>query len=260
MVRRALHGALLTLAALLMSARALAFGTVQLKNASPDEVDKQWKLEMDINYGGQPHMPHIPFDMVFTLTNYFEYSQTDADREPVVRRKPMVNQTAKRESVDIDFADARGKSWPRTKFQIALKRDRDFEAGEYTMVIRRASDGAQMGNSMHITLNGKNDFIDRRAIVFAGPRDAGAKKPAASAEAGAGSSDNPPESTEPKTSTSAEPTDPESEPKAPPAVQKRPGGCGCELVGGPGASLACVSSVGVCFGAVLLRRRRRKLR
>jgi hypothetical protein len=262
-LRRTLLGALLTLATLLVATTALAFGSVQLKSASLDEVDGRWKLDMDINYGGQPHMGHIPFDFVFTMTTYFEYSITDADKEPQNRRKPMVNQQPKRESVDIDFADARGKIWPRTKFQIALKRDREFEAGEYTFVIRRASDGVQMGNTMHLVLNGKNPLVDRRAIVFASPtaKDGGARKPkpAEGDDAGASATEKSSEPSSAKSeSTSPSSETEDSEAKGPPALQKRPGGhgCGCRLAAEPAAGAGSIALLATGSIALLLRRRR----
>ncbi len=226
------------------SSTALAFGSIQFKRTTIEEEDGRWKFDLEINYGGKPHMGHIPFDFVFTQTNYFEFSQTDQDKEPKVRKKPLSNQTPQRESVDIDFADARGDLWPRTKFQLALRRDRGYSAGEYSLVIRRVSDGAQLGTTARLTLNGKNEFIDRRAIVFAGgdgkkskPKEPAGETESASAQTAASS---PP----PASAQANEASEEDMEAAAPPPVEKRPGshGCGCRLDGpsegpAPSASL-----------------------
>jgi MYXO-CTERM domain-containing protein len=253
LTRRALHGALVLLAILLFPASALAFGNVQVKSTSLEEVDGRWKLEMDINYGSTPPMGHIPFDLVFTLNTYYEYSITDTDKEPVIRPKPMVNQQPQREGVDIAFADARNKIWPRTKFQIGIKRDRGFEAGEYTLQIKRADDGAILGQPIRLKLMGKNKLVDRRAIVFTAPppktKDAGAP----SSEADAAASE-PRE--EPAEAKSEEPSPADDTAAAPPAVEPRPGshGCGCRTAASSNAGAAALLLAGL--GAAVLARRR----
>lgn len=245
------------LAVVLFAVPAFAFGTVTMKSTNLDESDERWKLEMDINYGSVPDMGHIPFDFVFTMTTYYEYSITDTDKEPVIRPKPMQNQQPTRESVDIDFADAKNKIWPRTKFQIAIKRDRGFEAGEYTLVIKRSSDGATMGQPMHLKFNGKNKLVDRRAMDFTKGADAGAAK---------GKGKDKDKATEEKKDESAAPasTEPteakgEEETKAPPPVEKRPGshGCGCRTAGShPTSWLA--AGLGLLGATALVARRRRR--
>jgi MYXO-CTERM domain-containing protein len=250
--RRALLGALVMLATVLLSSTALAFGNVQVKNTNPEEVDGRWKLEMDINYGSNPPMGHIPFDFVFTLQTYYELSITDTDKEPVVRPKPMQNQTPQRESVDIDFADAKNKIWPRTKFQIAIKRDRGFEAGEYTLQIKRTDDGAILGQPIHLRFNGKNKLVDRRAVVFAAPekkiKDAGAADPDGAA---------PEKKDEPAAPKNDEPTPGDDTPKGPPAEPPpKSHGCGCRLSDAPRAPAAAIALA--FFGLALLGLRSRR--
>lgn len=245
------------LAVVLFSLPAFAFGTVTMKSTSLDEVDGRWKLEMEINYGSTPEMGHIPFDFVFTNTTYYEYSITDADKEPQIRPKPMQNQQPTRESVDIDFADAKNKIWPRTKFQIAIKRDRGFEAGEYTLQIKRSSDGATMGQPIRLKFNGKNKLVDRRAMDFTkgeGAKDKGKDK----------AKDKATEEKKDEASpapASAEPTEAkgEEEAKAPPPVEKRPGshGCGCRTVGTQSSS-SWAAGLGLLGATALVSRRRRR--
>jgi len=215
---------------------------------------------MEINYGSTPEMGHIPFDFVFTNTTYYEYSITDADKEPQIRPKPMQNQQPTRESVDIDFADAKNKIWPRTKFQIAIKRDRGFEAGEYTLLIKRSSDGATMGQPIHLKFNGKNKLVDRRAMDFTkgeGAKDKGKDK--------AKDKDKATEEKKDEASpapASAEPTEAkgEEEAKAPPPVEKRPGshGCGCRTVGTQASSSWAAAGLGLLGATALVSRRRRR--
>jgi MYXO-CTERM domain-containing protein len=251
LLRRALLGALVTLATLLVSTAALAFGSVQIKSTNLEEIDGRWKLEMDINYGSTPTMGHIPFDFVFTLNTYYEYSITDTDKEPLIRPKPMQNQTPQRESVDIDFADAKNKIWPRTKFQIAIKRDRGFEAGEYTLQIKRADDGAILGQPIHLKFNGKNKLVDRRAVVFAAPekkqKDAGAADPDAAA---------PEKKDEPEPAKSEDTAPGDETPKGPPSEPPpKSHGCGCRMsdtTQAPAAALAVA-----LFGLALFAIRRR---
>ncbi len=242
----------------LFSVPAFAFGTVTLKSANLDEVDGRWKLEMEINYGSTPEMGHIPFDFVFTMNTYYEYSITDTDKEPVIRPKPMVNQPPTRESVDIDFADARNKIWPRTKFQIGIKRDRGFEAGEYTLVIKRASDGATMGQPMKLRFNGKNKLVDRRAIVFGGPSgkdaDAGAKK-----DDKGKAEETKKDEAEPKTEETPTEAKTEEPAAAPPPVEKRAGshGCGCRAAGSSSSPIAAAALATLAAIVLAARRRRR---
>jgi hypothetical protein len=267
-LRRVLLAVCISLLALFaLPSSAHAFGTIRIKSASVDEVDGQWKLVFDIDYGSKAHMPHIPFDLVITLRTYYEYSITDTDKEPQIRRKPMVNQQPSREGVDIDFADARGQIWPKTRFQINLRRDRGYSAGEYTLVFKRASDGAQLGATINLTLNGKNELIDRRAIVFTGAKpDAGA----ASKDAGSGDksaatgADNASEADKDKAASAPEGAKSEEEKPAaaepPPAEKKLPGGhgCGCRVAGAQTGAVASLLLFGLAFGALALRSRPRR--
>jgi hypothetical protein len=254
--------ALLALVAMTITTDALAFGSFRLKSTAIAEVDGRWKFDVDADYGSKPHIGHIPFDFVFVQTTYYEYSITDTDKEPVQRRKPMHNQDPQREQMDIGFADARGDTWQRTKFSFSLRRDRGFSAGEYTLTVKRTSDGATMGSPLHITLNGQNELIDRRAIVFTGekkkkdkPKDgaAGDKPEGEKAEPAAATTDEP---TEDGDKAADEPDD--SDLDKPPAVEKRPGGhgCGCRAAGPASGGAAGLASMILGVAMIALRRRR----
>jgi hypothetical protein len=216
-----------------LSSPALAFGTFNLKQTTVDEADGRWKFNVEVDYGSKPHLGHVPFDFVLVQKVYYEYSITDTDKAPVQRRKPMHNQEPQREQMDIAFADARGDLWQRTKFSFALRRDRGFSAGEYSLT-------------------------DRRAIVFAGdPKKKPDAKPAATdkpegakpEEAAAEPTDTVPEDVEPPDSEEA---------AAPPPVDKKAkgAGCGCRAVGNDGTS-GLASALGVLLLGLSVWSRRR---
>lgn len=242
--RSVLAATAVLLGLLTISSTASAFGTFRLKQTTVEEADGRWKFNVEVDYGSKPHLGHIPFDFIFVQKVYYEYSITDSDPKPVQRRKPMQNQPPQREQMDIGFADARGDLWQRTKFSFSVRRDRGFSAGEYTLTVKRSSDGAIMGQPMNIVLGGQNELIDRRSIVFAGEKKPDKKKPAedkpkADAESSepasaAGSSDGAEGPDEPE--TPAEPMDTSFADSPPPVEPKR--GCGCRAVGGPTSAVA----------------------
>jgi len=250
------------LAAITLASPAVAFGTFTLKSNAVDEVDGRWKFDVEVDYGSKPHLGHVPFDFVFVQKVYYEYSIIDSDKEPVVRPKPMHNQTPQREQMDITFSDARGELWQRTKFSFSLRRDREFAAGEYTLTVRRTSDGAILGREMRITLKGQNELIDRRAIVFAGESR---KKPEANSAAASGEGSKPAQASaatddgDSAAASSRREDDLDGdEPNGPPAVDRKAkgAGCGCRTVSGDrSGSLAPL--LGVLLVGVGVRSRRR---
>jgi hypothetical protein len=138
---------------------------------------------------------------------------------------------------------------PRTKFSFRVTRAHGFEAGEYDVVIKDGRSDQQIGTKQRVIFEGKNEVIDRRAMVFTAEKK---KKEEPAAE----------QTTAPREYS---PDDPayweggpkEAEPKEddrPPPAHMREGGCGCQVVGLP---------VNAGFGALLalpllfaLRRRR----
>ena len=230
--RSTLIAAAVALGLLTLSSSASAFGTFRLKKTTVEEADGRWKFNVEVDYGSKPHLGHIPFDFIFVQKTYYEYSITDNDPKPVQRRKPMLNQPPQREQMDIGFADARGDLWQRTKFSFSLRRDRGFSAGEYSLTVKRTSDGAIMGRPMNIILNGQNELIDRRAIVFSGEKKKDPKKADKPKEGAEAATDKPkdtvPEDVDPPDDSVA--TD---EADGPPPVDKKAkgAGCGCRAAG-----------------------------
>jgi MYXO-CTERM domain-containing protein len=253
---RLLFAALCALGAgLLSSLPAHAAGSVTISDRSPKEEDGRWKLKMTINYGGVPHLAHIPMLFEFTNTVHYERALTDQSPErPILNRIPLQNQQPINESMDVGFSDGSGKIFPITKFDFVLRRDRGFEAGEYDLKIKREGDGVQIGPTIKITLQGENQVIDRRAIVFSGEKKKAKKEEKAEEKKGgegaaAGSS--------PEAAPSPAETPPDIPSSEPPSVPPKQGGCGCRLAGGddaPGAPP--VAALAALVGGALLVKRR----
>lgn len=236
---------------------ALAAGTVTIGNKEPTENDGKWKLNMTINYGSEPHLQHIPMIFSFTPTALYERSLVDASGDkPVLTRMPLSNQQGIHESMDVGFTDGSGKVFTTTKFDFVVRRDRGFEAGEYTLKIKRAGDGVQVGQAQNLKLKGDNPIVDRRAIVFAGEKSKKSKAEPGDKSEASGDKDKaddkdkkdepapPPEQADDR--NPAEPNDsaPESEP--PPPVEPKQGGCGCRVAGDAGGlSVLPVLALGI---------------
>lgn len=242
-------------AALVIAAPSLARagGTVSVTDTQPKEDDGRWKIKMTMNYGGVPPTAHIPMMFSFTPTVLYERTLTDQSPEkPVINKIPLQNQQAINESMDVGFSDASGKLFNITKFDFVIRRDHGFEAGEYSLKITRSSDGAQMGQTIRLVLQGDNPVVDRRAIVFSGEKkkdkkpDNAAASPDEKKDAASG---------DPAPSDSPDPAAQTDTPvETPPATPPKQGGCGCIVAGADtgGAPLALL------FGLVAFRYRRRR--
>jgi MYXO-CTERM domain-containing protein len=267
-VLRVLLAALVVLAAVLRVSPASAAGTVQIKNLQPEEVDGRWKLNMQIDYGAVPHLNHIPMIFQFEMTTLYERALTDQGGDkPQLVRKPLSNQSPINESMDVGFSDGSGKTFKITKFDFVVRRDRGFEAGEYTLKIKRAGDGVAVGTPQKITLKGDNPIVDRRAIVFSGEKKKpeGAKtqegdKASASDKAADKGTSTDPEKDAPADNSPAE-NDPAPETVEPgggvPPTPPRQGGCGCRVAGDAGAPAPLVL-LGLAAGLASLRLVRRR--
>ncbi|WP_437995628.1 hypothetical protein WMF26_30835 [Sorangium sp. So ce185] len=261
LLARVVAAALALIGAWLPATAAHAAGTVTIADRSPKEDDGRWKLKMTINYGGTPHLSHIPMLFSFTPTVHYERALTDQSPEkPILNRIPLQNQQSINESMDVGFSDGSGKVFSITKFDFVLRRDRGFEAGEYELVIKRASDGVQMGQKQKITLQGENEIIDRRAIVFTGekkkkdkPADKADAEKSGETEKAQGSEGEPAsEPTEAEAPSAAElPPD-----EAPPPVEPKQGGCGCRLSPEEAATPLALPLVALGAAAAVARRNR----
>lgn len=236
---------------LVLPALARAGGTVSVTDLQPKEDDGKWKLKMTMNYGATPPTAHIPMLFTFTPTMLYERTLTDkSPNTPVINRIPLSNQQGIPASMDVGFSDASGKVFAITKFDFVIRRDQGFEAGEYTLVITRSNDGAQMGSQLRVVLQGDNPIVDRRAIVFSGEKKK--DKPKADAPSD-DKTDAPSADPPPSDAPSDAPSDTPVE--TPPAVEPKQGGCGCRVAdSGAPASLPLIAAAGAL--AFALRRRR----
>lgn len=256
---RLLAAALALLGALLLvtfAQPARAAGSVTIADRAPKEEDGRWKLKMTMDYGGVPHIGHIPMIFAFTPVVLYERALTDQSPEkPVLNKIPLRGQQSINESMDVGFADASGKVFKVTKFDFVLRRDRDFEAGEYDLKITRVSDGVQVGPTQKITLQGDNPIVDRRAIVFTGEKKK-EKKAEGEGEKAAGEPAEEPAAEEPAPGEGSE-----APVETPPSVEPQQGGCGCRVAGGDAGSptmpASALAALALAAAASLRLRRRR---
>lgn len=234
---------------------ALAAGTVSPAKTDLTEAAGGWKVFLTVKLGKKPANPHQSFRFVFKRTVLYETFLDDAhgDKEqtrniPTPDADPMV------ESMDVNFANAKGEIWETTKLDFVIRRDRGFEAGEYKVEVRD-SDNRAVGSTFTLKLGGQNAVVDRRAMVMADP---GKKKKKEEKKE------------EPKEEPKADPTEKKddaapAEPKKdgegdgaqpPPPVEKKSGGCGCTVPDGETTGFA-IPLAAAGLAAVALRRRRR---
>lgn len=245
---------LLCLAVLGLAGSAAAQGRVVWKRTKLDEIDKAWKLALEVHLNRAPDVAHVPIRFSFTPTVYFERALVDGRKEPVIRQLPLEHQQPIIESQDVGFMDPRSaKTVSRTRFTFQITRDRGFEAGQYQVKVTDVRSGKDLAGGTTLTLNGENEVIDRRSVVF---------------------DEKPKKDEKPKTEEAAAPTENELSPEddafwaggsrapeektaplPPPAhLQDRPG-CGCRMAS-PEGSAAAGLALGALALALAARRRR----
>lgn len=270
--RSALARALTLLAALfVLGAPSLAFavGNVTVKSRTLEEKDGKWKMKFTMDYGSKPHLAHVPMIFEFKQTVYYERTLTDqSPKKPVLNRKPMRNQQAINEGMDVGFGDGSGAIYRKTKFNFSIRRDRGFEAGEYTLKIKRSSDGAMMGRPLKLILKGDNPIVDRRAMSFV-PADKGSKKKPDDEGAPPPPTDDGSDSGMPAEEDDEDLSDVEAADMDDPSlyvdnpsgeVAPKQGGCGCRVAGERRTASAGWALLGLGLAAALgrgIRRRRR---
>ena len=254
---RALLAALIvSLVGLLFSGSAAAAGRVIWKQTKLKEQDKSWKIAIEVHLDRAPDVAHMPVRFSFTPMSYFERALVDGRKEPVTRQIPLSNQQPIVESVDVGFLDpGSGKAAKRTRFNFNVTRDRGFEAGTYEVQVMDARDDREIGGKTMLTLDGENEVIDRRSMVFDDkPKD---KKPAEAAapKAGAAEQELTPDDDAYWAGGTRQPEE-KTAPLPPPAhLQEKPG-CGCRVGGGESGG-ASVGLLVLGVGLALRRARRR---
>lgn len=237
------------------STAALARGSVQLANTSPEESDGNWSLSFTVNYGGKPDLAHVPVVLSFRMTTLYERSYTDESGDkPVLRKVPIDAGSQRGQEInlptDIGFADGSGKIFNTTKFKIKIRRDRDFEAGEYTLTVRLAA-GGTLGSPIRLTLQGENPVVDRRAIIFHSDKKS---KPKAKPEEKYPASEDPDPLAEDDDDDAAGDDEPVEKP---PQEKPKNGGCGCRVTG-PEPLAAPYWLILAALGGLAAARRRRR--
>lgn len=165
--RRTWSLALLVVLLSSFSLTAAAQNRVVWKQTKLQEQDKSWKVAMEVYLDRAPDVAHMPVRFSFTPMSYFERALVDGRKEPVKREIALSNQQPIVESVDVGFLDpATGKSAKRTRFSFHITRDRGFEAGSYEVIVTDARSDREFGGKTMLTLDGENEVIDRRSMVF----------------------------------------------------------------------------------------------
>lgn len=235
----------------LFAAPASAANRVVWKQTKLEEQDKSWKVAIEVHLDRAPDIALMPVRFTFTPVSYFERALVDGRKDPVRREIPLNNQQPIVESVDVGFLDpGTGKTAKRTRFSFHITRDRGFEAGKYEVVVTDARSDREFGGKTTLTLEGDNEVIDRRSMVFDDkPKQKKEEAKAAQPEEKELTPDDPaywsggPREAEEKQS-----------PLPPPAhMQERPG-CGCRVASperaAPGWGILAL------FAPLLLLRRR----
>lgn len=244
---------------------AWAGGSFTLRSRQVEEVSGGWHLYVTIQLPRAPTLAHQSMRFIFTQTMEYERSLVDGRKEPVRNNVPINGGSPVIENLDVNFGDARGKIFNRTRFDFSLTRDSGFTAGEYKLEVRD-SNGNRIGSPTTVKLMGDNEVVDRRSITFEAK-----KKKIQKVDDGTGGGDDknkPPKDDAPTTSPD-EPDEVNPEGTAPPFVdpaahnptaeeeiKERPKGCGCSVPGSsplPLSALIGAAAIGLAF---VLRRRR----
>ncbi len=258
---------------LIVSAMAFAAGRIEWgnKKVKPTSDNNSWKLEIKLFLPKAPDVPSVPTKFIFLQTVYYERSMVDGDKLNV-RNVPMEGKLPVVESVDIGFLDPRsGKIENRTQFSFKIRRDHGFECGEYKVTVRDARNDSIIGQPINLILDGENEVIDRRSVVFTGEKKKKKVDSTGGAEDDAKKKDDAKNDEEKKDDAKNDEAKKAAEPKAqdetPPAdepsaedaekIKKKPGGCGCRI---PGHDSDSRSALGwfVLATALLLGRRTKR--
>jgi MYXO-CTERM domain-containing protein len=270
-IPRRFRAAMLSLLAIvLVAGSALAAGRVEWKSKSfKERSDKAWMLELKIFLPRAPDVAYVPVKFEFEPYTYFERALVDGQEGPVERKVPLEGKQPLIESVDVGFMDSgTSKIESRTRFSFKVKRDLGFEAGEYKVTLKDSRSGQKIGQTTTITFDGENEIIDRRAMVFSGEKKKKKEEPkkddAAEKKSDEAASDSSESGEEKAAAAEGEASSEEGSENSggdePPAVEGKPGGCGCRVAGegssSPLASGSLIAALGLALGFGLRRSRR----
>lgn len=239
---------------------ASAAGRVVWKSTTIQERtnNESWRLEMEIHLPRAPDIAHKSMKFEFTQTAEYERSLVDGHEGPQTRTVPLTNQQSIIESQTVGFMDpGSGQTQARTRFSFKVTRAHGYKAGTWKVKIKDEETGQQIGTETTLKLEGENEVVDRRSIVFQG---SGKKKDEKKDEAAdKGHDEDPNGEAAPSDPADAPPSDapedaaPEDEGQVPPSIEEKPGG-GCHYAPSPTEPLWFLLGIGI--GASLLLRRR----
>ncbi|HEX2736257.1 MAG TPA: MYXO-CTERM sorting domain-containing protein [Polyangiaceae bacterium] len=239
---------------------------VSWKKTTIKESNSSWYIEVDFYMSRPPDVAHVPMQFKFQPDVYYERSLVDGGGDkPQERKVPLDNKAPLIESVDVGFLDpGSGKTQARTRFSFKITRDRDFFAGEYRVTITDKSSGRKVGGEQRLILEGDNEVIDRRSMVFdtkKADEQAKAKREAKAKAADEEAADEAKNDPSKDDYWAGGPTEPEKpdQPLPPPAhMQDHPGACGCRTVGAPASGYGA-AWLALSLGAIVALRRRRSV-
>jgi hypothetical protein len=240
--------ALVLLSGLCLLAGSASAARVVWKRTKLDEVSNAWKINVDLYLDRVPDVPHVPFRFTFTPTTYFERSLVDGKKDPVIRELPLEHQQPIVESVDVGFLDpGSGKTVSRTRFSFEITRDRGFQAGKYEVKVADARNSKDLAGATSLTLDGENEVVDRRSMVFDSKKESKPEK-----AAGAPAAEEKKElSPEDDAFWAGGPKQGEEKqaPLPPPASMQQKPGCGCRMGerSSDGTALSLVVALGACM-------------
>lgn len=243
---------LLIMGALFCTSVASAAGRVVWKKTKVNESNESWMVDVEFHLTSAPDFSMMPIVFTFQPYTYFERSRVDGHDEPQLRRVPLNNKQALVESVDVGFMDpTSGKIQKRTRFSFKITRGRGFEAGEYKVKVTDKRSGAKLGVETTLTLDGENEVIDRRSMVFE-TKEKEKKKEVTSEPA-----------YEPEKDPSSDsywsggPTEPEKQDTLPPPahLQENPGACAMKPGPTDRRDLSWLLALGAAFVLGRVRRR-----
>lgn len=219
--------------------------------------NESWYLEMEIHLNSPPAVSSKSMKFEFTQTAEFERSLEDGHTEPVTRTIPLTNQQSIIESQLVGFMDpGTGKIQARTRFSFKVTRAHGYRAGKWTVKIKDGDTGAAIGGPTTLTLQGENEVVDRRSMVF--QANDKKKKPEAAEQpteepGGNSDEDSGDSSSDEDGQLAPEPTD---EGQTPPSVEEKPGG-GCHHNGTPHPDGWAWFTLAISLGGLFWIRRRR---
>ena len=222
--------------------------------------DGGWRLKLTLKLPAPPASKYLTLKFIFKPKVIYETYVDDSSPDEKTREiKQDDNVTALIENFDVSFASTTGQIFNQTKFEVVLKRSRDFQAGTYR-VEARDSDGNTFGKPFDLKLGGKNPTVNRKSMQFT---TADQKKTAAPTKDSGGSSGAPAADPNKDKIEKTEYDEPEEKkttvaPMWPKEIKEKPGGCGCEMPGRTSSSAPAVLASVVALGLVGSRLRRRK--